>query len=515
MSHFFSLIPWWAYPLLLLAGIAFRDIFLNRKHTIQHNFPIVGHLRYMLEKIGPELRQYIVANNREELPFNRSQRSWVYASSKKQNNYQGFGTDQDIHSPGHIFIKPTMIPYRVTEDHPNFEDPSFLPSAKLIGEHNQRKKPFRPRSIVNISAMSYGSLSKAAIESLNQGAHKIGCYHNTGEGGLSAYHSHGADVVFHFGTGYFGVRDKKGNFSMEKMVELVEKNPFVKAIEVKLSQGAKPGKGGVLPGKKISKEIAEIRGVERGKDVLSPAHHSAFSSIPELLDFVETIANETGLPVGIKSAVGKLDMWEELVEGMEQTGKGPDFIAIDGGEGGTGAAPPSFANHVALPFIYAFSDVYKLFAKKKLTDRITFIGAGKLGFPSSALMALAMGVDVINVAREAMMSIGCIQAQICHTNRCPAGIATSKKWLQAGIDVPLKADRFANYIKTLNKEILEITHACGYEHPSLLTMSDIDMGMGDNHYTTSLRETFNYEKTPVPFEGMQALYDCEHLGVKV
>ena len=508
-------LPWWSYPIALLAIIAIRDVFFNRKHTILHNYPIVGHLRYLLEKIGPELRQYIVANNREELPFNRSQRSWVYASSKRQNNYEGFGTDQDIHSAGHIFIKPTMIPYAVGKEHPNRQDPSFLPSAKVIGEYNQRRKPFRPRSVINISAMSYGSLSRAAIDSLNKGAYRIGCYHNTGEGGLSPYHSNGADVVFHFGTGYFGVRDEKGNFSMDKLKELVEKNPFVKAIEIKLSQGAKPGKGGVLPGKKISKEIAEIRGVEKGKDVLSPAYHSAFTNIPELLQFIEDIANETGLPVGIKSAVGKLDMWEELIAGMESTGKGPDFIAIDGGEGGTGAAPPSFANHVSLPFIYAFSDVYKLFAKKKLTDRLVFIGSGKLGFPSSALMAFSMGVDVINVGREAMMSIGCIQAQICHTNRCPAGIATSSKWLQKGIDVPLKAERFANYIKTLNKEILEITHACGYEHPAQLTMRDVDMGMGDNHYTVSLRETFNYDKVPVPFKGMQDLYDCVYLGGKV
>ena len=515
MENIFLKLPWWTYLLMLLVIIAIRDIFFNRKHTIQHNYPIVGHLRYLLEKIGPELRQYIVANNREELPFNRSQRSWVYASSKRQNNYEGFGTDQDIHSAGHIFIKPTMIPYRVGEGHPNCTDPSFLPSAKLIGAYNQRRKPYRPRSVINISAMSYGSLSRTAIDSLNKGAHSIGCYHNTGEGGLSPYHSNGADVVFHFGTGYFGVRDGQGDFSMDKMKELVEKNPFVKAIEIKLSQGAKPGKGGVLPGKKISKEIAEIRGVEKGKDVLSPAFHSAFSNIPELLQFIEDIAEVTGLPVGIKSAVGKLDMWEELIAGMEETGRGPDFIAIDGGEGGTGAAPPSFANHVSLPFIYAFSDVYKLFAKRKLTDRLAFIGSGKLGFPSSALMAFSMGVDVINVGREAMMSIGCIQAQICHTNRCPAGIATSSKWLQKGIDVPLKADRFANYIKTLNKEILEITHACGYEHPAQLTMRDVDMGMGDNHYTVSLKETFNYEKVPVPYKGMQDLYDCVHLGGKI
>ena len=363
--------------------------------------------------------------------------------------------------------------------------------------------------------MSYGSLSKAAISSLNQGAIKAECYHNTGEGGLSPYHAHGSDVVFHFGTGYFGVRGEDGKFSMEKMVELVEKFPFVRAIEVKLSQGAKPGKGGVLPGKKITKEISEIRGVPMGKDVLSPSFHSAFSSVPQMVDFVEAIAEKTGLPVGIKSAVGKIDLWEELADIMVSTGRGPDFISIDGGEGGTGAAPPAFADHVSLPFIYGFPAVYKVFSDRNLGDRITFIAAGKLGLPAKSMMAFAMGADVINVAREAMMSIGCIQAQICHTNRCPAGVATNKKWLQAGLDIQLKSDRFYQYVKTLRKEILEITHAAGYEHPCQLTMVDIDMGMGDNHYTKSLKEAFGYTKREVPFEGMGTLMTDPYLGGSV
>lgn len=512
LINFLGILPWWSYILAVLGLIATRDIFFNRHHTIQHNFPIVGHLRYLLENIGPELRQYIVANNREELPFNRSQRSWIYASAKHENNYQGFGTDQDIHSAGHIFINPTMIPYNPGKGHPNVADKSFLPSAKLLGESHNRKRPFRPYSIINVSAMSYGSLSKAAVNSLNKGALQAGCYHNTGEGGLSPYHSNGADVVFHFGTGYFGVRNSDGTFSMEKLVELVQANPFVRAIEVKLSQGAKPGKGGVLPAKKISKEIAKIRGVEMGKDVLSPSRHSAFSDIASLVDFVEDIADQTGLPVGIKSAVGKLDQWDELASIMSKTNRGPDFIAIDGGEGGTGAAPPAFADHVSLPFIYGFSEVYKIFQAHELTDDIVFVGSGKLGLPANALMAMAMGCDLINVAREAMLSIGCIQAQICHTNRCPAGVATQSKWLQAGINIPLKADRFQNYIQTFRKELLEVTHACGYEHPCQITMDDVRMGMGDNHFTKALQTHFGYEKTEVPFKGMSNLKDCEHLG---
>ncbi len=429
-------VPWWAYVLGFLGLVAIRDIFFQRAHTISHNFPIVGHLRYWLESIGPEMRQYFVANNREELPFNRFERGWIYASAKKENNYEGFGTDRDIYAHQHIFIKNRMMAYKVPEQHPNTTDASFVPCAKVIGAYNKRRKPFRPSSAINVSAMSFGSLSAAAIEALNKGVAKANAYHNTGEGGLSPYHQKGGDVVFHFGTGYFGVRTPDGNLSMEKLKQLVEENPCIKAIEIKLSQGAKPGKGGVLPGAKITQELAEIRGVEVGKDVLSPATHKAFDNVPELLQLIEDIAEETGLPVGIKGAIGKLDQWEELAELMVDTGKGPDFITVDGGEGGTGAAPPSFADHVSLPWVYGFSSLYKVFQRRHLTDRIVFIGSGKLGFPAKAAMAFAMGVDCINVAREAMMSIGCIQAQVCHTNRCPTGVATQNKWLQKGIDVP-------------------------------------------------------------------------------
>jgi len=317
LLSFLSSISWWLWIIIALAFVA----------------------------LGPEIRQYFVANNREELPFNRIERGWIYASAKKENNYEGFGTDRDIYAHQHMFINNAMMPYKIAENHPNTIDKAFLPCAKVIGAYNKRKKPYRPASVINISAMSFGSLSAKAVESLNKGVKMADAYHNTGEGGLSPHHSHGGDVVFHFGTGYFGVRAKDGGFSMEKMVKLVEDNPFIRAIEVKLSQGAKPGKGGVLPGKKITPEIAKIRGVEIGKDVLSPPNHKAFSNVPELVDFVEAIAEATGLPVGIKAAIGKLDQWEELADIMKATGKGPDFIAVDGGEGGTGAAPPSFADN--------------------------------------------------------------------------------------------------------------------------------------------------------------------------
>ena len=510
-SQFFSQIAWWGYVLIFLSIVAIRDIF-QKSHTVQHNFPILGHLRYFIESVGPELRQYIVANNREELPFNRRQRSWIYASSKKENNFQGFGTDQDIYSAGYNFIKPAMLPHKLPKNHPNIANPYICPSAKVIGLYHNRKHPYLPKSVVNISGMSYGSLSAAAIDSMNKGATKFGCYHNTGEGGLSNYHKNGSDVVLNIGTAYFGIRDDDGNFVLEKLVQLCQDNPCIKMIELKLSQGAKPGKGGVLPASKLTQELADIRHVPMGKDVISPASHSAFSNIKEMVDFIELMAKATGLPVGIKSAVGKLEMWEELADLMKKIGKGPDFITIDGGEGGTGAAPPSFADHVSLPFVYAFSSIYRIFQKRDLNDNITFVGSGKLGLPDSAIMAFSMGVDVINVGRESMLSIGCIQAQICHTNRCPSGVATQNKWLQGGIDPALKSERFYNYVKTLTKEILEICHACGYEHPSQFMMDDVDVAMGDNNRTQSLRTTYQYQKTPVKFEGLKKLLESPYLG---
>lgn len=502
----------WFWIVTILVVVAIRDVFFQKKHSITHNFPIVGHLRYWLEKIGPEIRQYIVANNREELPFNRQERSWNYASSKKDNNLQGFGSDQDFNAPGYIFIKNAMIGYNPPTDHPFNKNPGVMPAAKIMGEYHRRRRPYRPYSIINISGMSFGSLSAKAVESLNKGADLAGCFHNTGEGSLSPYHQNGADVVLNIGTAYFGVRNVDGNFSMEKLKEKVEQNPFLRAIELKLSQGAKPGKGGMLPGSKINDEIAAIRLIPKGKDAMSPAFHTAFSNIPEMVKFIESMAEETGLPVGIKSAIGKLEQWEELATYMVKTNSGPDFITIDGGEGGTGAAPHAFADHVSMPFTFAFAKIYQIFQRHNLTDKIFFIASGKLGFAEKALMAFAMGADSINVAREAMMSIGCIQAQKCHTNHCPSGVATSNKWLQAGIDPQLKSERFYNYHRSLVKEIAEISHACGYEHPSQMTTEDIELSMGDNNRTMSLSKIMGYHKNPIKYEGLEKIIKCPHLG---
>ena len=508
---FLAGIAWWVWILIGLGLLFIRDV-LQRKHTISHNFPLVGHIRYMFETIGPEVRQYFIANNREELPFNRRERSWIYASAKSENNYQGFGSDQDFYSTNYHFIKPDMYPYKMSEGHVNIAEPDFLPCAKVMGEANGRRRPFRPRSVLNISAMSFGSLSAKAVESLNRGAHKAGTYHNTGEGGLSPYHSTGADVVFHFGTGYFGVRSKDGNLDLDKLEKLAENNSFVRAIEIKLSQGAKPGKGGVLPGAKITAEIAAIRGVELGKDVISPASHKCFDTVDEMMDLIEEIAKRTGLPVGIKSAVGKTHLWHDLADKMVERGTGPDFITIDGGEGGTGAAPPSFADHVALPFYHGFAIIYKIFQERNLTNRIVFVASGKLGLPANAVRAFALGADIINVAREAMMSIGCIQAQLCHTNRCPSGVATQNKWLQAGIDIPLKSDRFYHYAKYFRKELVELTHASGYEHPCQFKMTDVEITTNDEHQMRTLDQTFGYDKSSVAFTSMDDLYHCKHLG---
>jgi len=322
---------WWLWVLIGLvvffAIVAIHDV-TQRRHAILRNFPIIGHLRYLIEKVGPELRQYIVANNDEELPFSRDQRRFVYASAKRQNAYFGFGTDNDLTKPGYIVFRHAAFPH----DPPAEDTADVLPMRKVLGERHNRSKAFQPQSAIYVSAMSFGSLSGQAVESLNRGSELSGCLHNTGEGGISAHHRHGAGLILQLGTGYFGARNPDGSFSMDRLVASID-TANVKAIELKLSQGAKPGLGGVLPGKKVTEEIAEARGVEVGVTVLSPTRHRAFTSVNGLVDFCEEIAAATGLPVGIKSAVGIKSFWTELAERMTETGKGPDFINVDGGEG--------------------------------------------------------------------------------------------------------------------------------------------------------------------------------------
>ena len=487
----------------ILAIVFVHDRFIQTKHVILKHYPIIGHGRYLIEKIGPELRQYIVASNREEKPFNRVQRSYIYASAKKQNNMQGFGSDADFSKPGHFFIKHSAFPFRVTENHINHKEKDFAPCAKIVGEYNKRMRPFHPKSIVNISGMSYGALGSGATTANNIGAALSGCYHNTGEGGFSKYHDNGADVVFQIGTAYYGCRDERGRFSMSELMRLVVENPKIRMIEIKLSQGAKPGKGGILPAEKVNQEIAAIRKIKVGEASVSPGYHTVFSNAKELVQFIEEVAKCTGLPVGIKSAVGEDKFWYDLAFYMKELNGGPDFITIDGGEGGTGAAPAAFADNVSLPFEVGFSTVYKIMQRNELHKRIVFIGSAKLGLPSEAVKAFALGVDMINMAREILISGGCIQAQKCHTGNCPALVATNKK--QHLYNVEDKSQRVANFISTLRKDILEITHACGYEHPCQIMTSDIDVNTNNSKVPVSLSAVYGYDKSPVGFATMDYL----------
>lgn len=486
-----------------LAGLTAYDL-LQRRHAILRNFPVVGHLRYLLEAVGPELRQYIVTDNDSERPFTRDERRWVYTSAKGLNNYFGFGTDNDLdHASGYLIIEQTAFP---AAEPPYAGPQSRVPCAKVLGAAHGRRHAFRPASIVNVSAMSFGSLSAAAIEALDRGAATAGCYHNTGEGGLSPHHRHGADLVLQIGTGYFGCRDAEGHFSLERLLDTVASAP-VRAIEIKLSQGAKPGLGGVLPARKVTPEIAAIRQVPEGTDCISPPRHSAFHDVDTLIAFVERIADATGLPVGIKSAVGELGFWHQLVARMASTGAGPDFITIDGGEGGTGAAPLVFSDHVALPFLIGFPRVYGAFAEQGLHTDVVFIGSGKLGLPERSMLALGLGCDLLNVAREAMLAIGCIQAQRCHSGHCPSGVATQSRWLQRGLDPTSKAERLSNYLITLRHELLRLGQACGEVHPALVGIEHFEL-LNGQHEARALAELVGY----APDWGLPGLADRDTIA---
>jgi glutamate synthase domain-containing protein 2 len=475
-----------------LGGVTAYDL-LQRRHAILRNFPIAGHLRYMLEAFGPELRQYIVTSNDEERPFSRDQRRWVYASSKQQINTFGFGTDNDLEEVDRLLVmKHQPFPIAAPREGTTGSGPEYLlPAAKVLGGTHGRRHAFRPRSVVNVSGMSYGSLSPRAVEALNRGAAEAPCLHNTGEGGLAPAHLHGGELVFQIGTGYFGCRDRQGRFSLGRLQERLAQAP-VRAIEIKLSQGAKPGLGGMLPAAKVTREIAEIRDVPVGRDCVSPARHTEFGDVDGLIEFVERIADATGLPVGIKSAVGRQPFWDELAVRMRETGAGPDFVTIDGAEGGTGAAPLAFADHVSLPFKIGFSRVFSSFAEAGITDDVLFIGAGRLGLPDSAVFAFTLGCDMINVGREAMLAVGCIQALRCHTGGCPTGVATQNRWLMRGLDPDVKHARAANYIRALRGELLALSRSMGVAHPALLTPENVEIVAG--RYTTCrVEDVFGYD----------------------
>jgi glutamate synthase domain-containing protein 2 len=487
-----------------VGGLAAYDL-LQHRHAVLRNFPVVGHLRYLLESIGPELRQYIVTDNDAERPFTRDQRRWIYASSKDENTYFGFGTDNDLErTSGYVIVKPSAFPHRADDaDHADRGAP--LPAAKVLGAARGRRHPHRPASVVNISAMSFGALSGAAVEAMNRGAALAGCLQNTGEGGIAPHHRLGGDLIWQIGTGYYGCRDAEGRFDLARLVDGAASAP-VRAIEIKLSQGAKPGLGGMLPRAKVTPEIAAIRGVPVGQDCISPPYHSAFSDVDSLLDFVESIGEATGLPVGIKSAVGQSSFWTDLADRMAATGRGVDFVTVDGGEGGTGAAPLVFSDHVALPFKLGFARVYRAFAERDLADGVVFGGAGKLGLPEGAFLAMALGCDLIGVAREAMLAIGCIQAQRCHTGRCPAGVATQNRWLAGGLDPDLKSVRVAGYLTSLRHELQRLARTCGAAHPALVPLHQLEI-VEHRFAATPASQVFGYQ----PGWGLPAETDREAL----
>jgi hypothetical protein len=493
---------WGAAVAAPVVATAVHDL-LQKKHTVTRNFPVVGHARFWLERIGPELRQYVVAANDEERPFSRDQRRWVYASAKGENNYFSFGTDNDVDgTPGYLLVRQRTLAQVAPPSDPRVGSEAWLPCAKVLGGPRGRRDAFRPDSLVNVSAMSFGSLSGPAVSALNRGAALAGCLHNTGEGGLSRHHRQGGDLVFQIGTAYFGCRDERGRFDLAKLEERVASAP-VRALEVKLSQGAKPGLGGHLPGEKVSAEIAEARGVPEGVDCISPARHAEFTDADGLLDFVELLADRTGLPVGIKSAVGHMAFWEDLCRRMAETGRGVDFVTVDGGEGGTGAAPMAFSDHVSLPFRLGFSRVYAAFARHGLHEQTVFVGAGKLGLPDNALVAMALGCDLLNVGREAMLAIGCIQAQKCHTDHCPTGVATQNAWLSHGLDPALKSVRLANYVKTLRRDLLTLAESVGQVHPALVCPDDLELL--DGMRSASVGEHYGY----APGWGLPSAQDRE------
>jgi glutamate synthase domain-containing protein 2 len=431
-----------------------RDI-VQKKHSVLRNYPLIGRLRYLLESQGEYIRQYFIAGERDEMPFNRAARNWVYRTAKGVGGVIGFGSTNDLREPGSIIFVNAPFPVLDSEHQ---KSPTVI-----IGE-NYCREPYTARSLVNISGMSFGALSAPAIQALSKGAATAGCWLDTGEGGLSPHHMLGnCEIIMQIGTARYGIRDEQGEFSKARAQELAK---YVCAFEIKLSQGAKPGKGGVLPGGKVTEEIANIRGIPVGVDSLSPNRHSDIANIDELLDRIHMIRELTGKPVGVKTAIGGWEFSNSLCDAVLRRGQdyAPDFLAIDGGEGGSGAAPQVLADHMGLPIMEALPRVVDDLIAAGLKQRIKVIAAGKLVTPAKAAWALCTGADFVNTARGFMFSLGCIQAMRCHSNTCPTGITTHNKRLQRGLVVEEKFQRVANYALGMNKEIEMIAHSCGLQH---------------------------------------------------
>lgn len=442
---------------LLVVIVLFVIDVTQTKHTVRRNFPVVGRFRYWFEHMGEFFRQYFFALDREEMPFNRAQRSWVYRASKGVDSTVAFGSTLSLH--------PAGTPIFVNCPFPTLEQDAAPTEPLVIGPYS--RNPYEAKSIVNVSAMSYGAISKPAVLALSHGSRMAGNWLNTGEGGLSPWHLEGGcDVVFQIGTAKYGARDEGGELCDNKLRE-AGKIEQVKMIELKLSQGAKPGKGGILPAEKVTAEIAKIRGIKEGEASISPNRHPEIDSAGDLLDIISRIRDVTGKPVGFKAVVGACGWLDDLFDEINRRGieSAPDFITIDSGDGGTGAAPMSLIDNVGLQIKESLPLVVDMLKKHGLRDRIRVIASGKLINPADAAAALCMGADFINTARGFMFALGCIQALQCNKNTCPTGITTHNKRLQRGLVAEIKAERVRRYSESMRGEIGTIAHSCGVTEP--------------------------------------------------
>ncbi|MCL9684531.1 FMN-binding glutamate synthase family protein [Legionella maioricensis] len=453
-------VRWFILFLIPIAVLWLYDV-LQRKHTLLRNFPVLGHLRYFLEFIRPEIQQYFIATDENELPFNREIRSLIYQRAKNERDTIPFGTERDILSVGYTWALHSLVPKHASE----------VENRIMVGGPDCTK-PYSA-SRLNISAMSFGSLSANAIMALNKGAKIGGFAHNTGEGGLSPYHLQGGDIIFQIGTAYFGCRDQDGNFD-DNEFRIEASREEVKMIEIKLSQGAKPSHGGILPAAKLTEEIARVRKVPMGKDVLSPIAHSTFNTPVGLLLFVKKLRELSGgKPIGFKLCVGRRDEFFAICKAMLKTNILPDFITVDGAEGGTGAAPEEYTNFIGTPLEPGLVFVHNALVGINVRDKIRVICSGKVTNGFDLVTNIALGADMCNAARAMMMAAGCVQSKQCNANTCPTGVATQNKRLQYGLVVDEKKHRIANFHKNTMKSFLEMVGALGLDNPSDLTPAHI------------------------------------------
>ena len=444
------------------------------KKTIRRNFPLIGRMRYLLESLGPEIRQYFVETDLDGKPFNRLQRSIVYQRSKKESDSMPFGTQLDVYQDGYEWINHSIraIPFSKVNENPKVH----------IGS-SQCTKPY-DASMFNISAMSFGSLSKNAILALNNGAKQGGFYHNTGEGGLSPYHLQGGDVVWNIGTGYFSCRTSDGKFNYEEYVKRATLDN-VKMIEIKFSQGAKPGHGGILPKEKVTDEIAAIRLVSKGQDILSPPTHSAFTTPLELMEFVKLLRKGSeGKPIGIKICIGNKSEFLSICKAMVETKTYLDFITVDGGEGGTGAAPQEYSDHVGMPLRDAIAFVYDALNGFGIKDQIKIVASGKVITGFDIIRNLSLGADLCNSARGMMFALGCIQALECHANTCPTGVATQNPELMKGLVPEEKSVRVARFQHETVKSAMDLMASAGLAHPDDVTRDVVTTRIDRNKVET-------------------------------